>query len=187
MKRFFIGLSSLLALLLVIYLIHSFGFLGGLISTLLTGVAVYLVYNRIVFLQELNRYANMYEDVFVVSCHPRSGEIPEIEVEELEEFIVFCDYQDVIQTVEEEKYWLRKSGNMFFDQSLSVNQQLLVIPIIFQDGKHIAETWSDFPERVVKEIQTRRVLRHDMLKRADPDWYNKFGNLQRGVNWQKKY
>lgn len=167
------------------FLVWFLGFLIGGIGSIMVLVISIIVNSRIEKILLLNEYANEYENIYVVSNHPRYEtqiKLPN----EIEDFVVRCSYEDVIKTIHIQKELLREANNrLFCDPNLKEDQRLKVIPIIFQDGEFVNESWKQFKKRVIFEIKEDRSIRHAMLKATDPIWYNKHGNNQSGIIWSK--
>lgn len=134
--------------------------------------------------QLVRYYEKVYENRYVVSCRPITGarfDLPE----DLEDLVVWSDYEAVLETVEEEKDWLLKAGNEWATKpGIDEKARISVVGFIFRDAEAINETWeAEFPARVIREIQADRAKRHRKLKKYAPEWYNQYGNSQRGVSW----
>ena len=139
--------------------------------------------DRIDHLYKLDDYNERLEDVFVVSRCPGTGEQFEPWGDEFDELITWADHEDVRLEVEEQKNWLKLSGNAFYnDERLSETAKLKVFGIIFQDAEFINERWGEeFRSRVRSFIEERRAKRHPALQKESVTWYDKHGNRQRGI------
>ncbi len=171
-------------IILFVVLIAKFGLAMGGILFLFSMLVVVLIYYRVDYVMTISHYGQLYENIYVVSNHPNTDD--SIDLPELNELIVCCKYHDVMTIVDEQKKWLTESKNPFFvDPALTDRQRLQVIPIIYQDGKYVNESWRKFAKRVKAEIQEDRANRHEMLKKTNNDWYMKYSNHQKNVNWGK--
>lgn len=177
---------SLFSFLLCAVLMLKFGFLFGGIASLVTIVAAVLLVNRIEYVMTLNEYAKEYENIYVISNHPKTNEAVVLP-EDLDELAVQSSFKDVFNTIDEQRYWLTEAQNPFFvDEKLKEEQKLQIVPIIYKDGQFVNETWSEFRSRVISEIKEDRAKRHAMLKATDDVWYQKHSNNQSGIAWNKK-
>lgn len=182
MKKTAIIITLFFAFLLII----EMGFVFGSMLSIFISLLVYLVYARISHILTVNEFSKKYEDIYVVSCNPNTGEelaLPN----DIVDLVVFVPYEEVINEVNNQKDLLLESSNTFYcDPKLTEEQKIKVIPIIFKDGKNVNEKWKNqFKKRVIIEIEESRANRHEMLKQADPNWYHKNSNSQNGVVWQK--
>lgn len=171
--------------ILAIFLVARLGFAIGSLALLLSSVVVYLVWHRINYIQTIAYYAKQYENIYIISNHPDSDD--KVFDEEAGYIVVCVAYSEVMREVSNQEKLLTESRNQFFcDSGLKDHQRIRVVPIIFQDGQFINETWKEFKKRAIAEIQEDRSSRHAMLKNADSAWYHKYGNNQRHVEWVKK-
>lgn len=132
--------------------------------------------------KKMNSYENRFEDVYVVSNHPKDEREVWIMDEEIDRLIVRVDFEKVIKQVREEKKWLEKSGNDFYiGEGLNEKNRLKVLPIIFRDGKYVNESWEEFEERVLMEVKKSREERHERLRGAGLEYYHKYMNFQKGL------
>jgi len=170
---------------LCISLIYKLGLAFGGMAFCLSVVVGWLVWDRVLLLRKVKRYSDMYENIYVVSNHPETGEL--VDIGKFREMIVNSEYDRVLVNVGKEERWLRRVKNEFFvDEALNDNQRLKVIPIIYQDGEFVNETFKEFRKRVIMEIKEDRRKRHAFLKKMDQGWYMKYGNKQREVIWKRK-
>lgn len=150
------------------------------VAVLLTGLVVRRVWDRIEEGRLLRYYEGRFENVYVVSRHPRTGEEFTLG-EDLDPLVVWADHSEVFATVKEEEEWLDRSGNDW-----KAKGEIKVLPFIFQDAEAINENWvSEFPARVIDAIRNDRAKHHRRIKKSAPDWYNQHGNGQRGVIWER--
>ena len=180
--KFFI---TLLSVFITFFLIFNFGFaFGGIASLIIIGISI-MLNDRIEYIQTLNEYSEIYENIYVVSNHPETNEVIQLP-KRLEALIVASSYKNVHQCINIEKKWLESAKNPFFvDPNLTDEQRIRVIPIIYQDGQYINENWKQFKKRVVFEIKEDREKRHEMLKRTNEKWYHQHSNHQIGVSWKE--
>lgn len=170
---------------LAAFLIFKFGFAVGGLLFIVSCLVIFLVWHRVNYLQTIARYAKKYENIYIVSNQPDTDE--EIFIEAVDHLIINCCHSGVIETVKDQQQLLQVSKNPFFsDPSLTDSQKLQVIPVIFQDGEFVNESFKQFRKRVIALIEQDRASRHAMLKKADAIWYNKHSNNQRSVQWIKK-
>lgn len=186
MKYLFI----LLSMIFLAYFFTEFEFRDAMIATLVSGVLMHLVNDRVKYYFRMKKYAEMYENIYVVSCHPRDQSKhseQEVDLEGLNELIVCVPYSDVMKEIQVQAALLRESKNQHFnDPELTDNERLQIVPIIFRDAEAINETWKQFKKRVKQEIEEDRAERHAILKNTDSDWYHKYANYQRGISWNRK-
>jgi len=180
-----IKIGVLLFLLMAGFLVLRFGLaFGGLTGLILCGF-LFLLWERLGYLAKMRHYATMYENIYVVSNHPDDDR--EVKIGGLEKVIVNVGYSFVVKEVQQQIRCLEKSGNVFHaDHSLTDYQRIAVLPLIYQDGEFINESWKEFKERVELTIKTERSYRHAMLKKADEIWYNVYSNDQNGMEWKKQ-
>lgn len=140
---------------------------------------------------EEDRYKTMYEDIFVISRNPdaKRWEDEEFDLwaEDVEELVVWADFEKVRKEVQRQENLLYVNGNKFWiDEELEPEERIRVIPIILKDGEFINEEWGEeFRDRCREVIQEQRKHRHRILKEYDPDWYDEVSNRQKGVAWSK--
>lgn len=170
--------------MLAVFLIANLGFAMGCLASLLSALVVFLIWHRIDYIQTIAHYAKQYENIYVVSNHPDTDD--EVFIQEVDHLIVNASYTDVMREVKDQERWLSESKNAFFcDPALKDHQRLQVIPIIYQDGQFVNESFKQFRKRVIEEIKKDRAERHAMLKKTDAAWYHKYSNNQRSVEWTK--
>jgi len=168
-------------------LIYNFGvYIGGLLS-LLCGVLGYVIVMRIEKEIEERKYMSMWEDIFVVSRHPKTGEQIDLG-DDLDRFVVWVNYEDVFIEVCRIEGILRKIGNDAFCNPTYTDDELSKVHgVIFQSGEHINEDWGyKFRARLKNMIMDSREKNHKILKERDAEWYAYFGDNQKGVTWQKQ-
>lgn len=180
----FLWISVFVGLVIKYEIRREFAALVASVAVYLSVVAFRKFWDRLEEGRLVRYYETIWENRYVVSRHPRTGEEFDLP-EELEELVVWTDYEDVIGTVQEEKDWLVKSDNRWATKpGIDEKARISVLGFIFQDAEAINENWeSEFPARVIREIQEDRAKRHRRLKKYDADWYNLHGNRQRGVSW----
>ena len=171
-------LILLLVLCFAGFLIYKFGLAVGGISFCLCMLIIFLLYHTIDHIMTIHDYAKQYENIYVVSNHPKLK--TELFIEDLDEFIINVPYKEVLESVEDQKKILVKAKNELFN-----NDNLKVIPIIYQDGQFVNETWKQFKKRVSSEIKEDRAKRHKRMKQTDNIWYMQYSNYQNGVSWKK--
>ncbi len=178
-------LLFLILLFLCIGILLKFGVVVGGFIILISGFVAKAVFDKIDYSRTIDEYKTKYEDIFVISRHPDTDNEFKLPTG-FDQFVVWADFEDVMEEVKDQKEWLREAGNMFFvDPGLKEHEKIQVHAIIFQDGEFVNEDWSEeFPERAIIEIKNKRVIRHGLLREANLDWYNKHSNRQRGVAWQ---
>lgn len=167
----------------LLWLVYLLGPTAGAISFTVIAVLVLILRRRVIYLMTLSEYRKRIENIYVVSRHPSTGEWLEFG-SDLDNLITWVKYPHVVEQAEKQKEWLALAGNEHFtDEVLSEGQRLQVRTIIYQDGKHVNETWEQFGKRVKAEVQADRQERHSVLKDADSSWYDKYGNHQNGIDW----
>ena len=162
-------------------LIHFLGLAFGGIAAVMSFGLFFLAGERLEYYQTRNEYVNRHENVYVISRSPETEERISLP-NSISSLVVHCSFFEVINTVEKCKEWLRVSNNRFYcDADLQDFEKLKVLWFIFQDGENINETWKEFRKRVIEGIKEDRQMRHKVLKKARPDWYQKYGNFQKGI------
>ena len=183
MKPFF----TLLSIAFLVYFFTAFEFYDAILATLASGVLMYLLENRVTYYLTLLQYADRYENIYIISNHPKIKGHKHSE-EEVDfkgipfELIVCVEHRLVINEIAYQTRLLVESKNTHFnDPDLTEEQRLQIKPIIFQDAEFINETWKQFQKRVKHEIHADRLQRHAMLKQSSPIWYHKHANFQHGI------
>lgn len=134
--------------------------------------------------RRMNEARGRIEPRFVISRHPRTGQAVNSLPEALEKLTLHVPYKRVARTVEEQKELLAESGNAYYaDEALSEEDRLPVIPIIYQDGKHVNESWAEFELRAARKAAKVRARWHERLRQADRGYYMKYRHGQQGIEW----
>lgn len=164
-----------------IFVISKLGLAVGGFALLITGIAFAFLFKTFRRMYELHKARARYEDIFVVTNHPKTDEEVVLQDEYLDGLIVNVPFSEAYETAERIKGLLRDAPNKsFVDESLSDEEGLRVFLIIWRDADHPAEEWEEFArERVAREVKTRLTVRHPHLMKADPTWYMKYSNGQR--------
>ena len=165
---------------LVGFTFAKFSFLAGLFATLFCGMAIVTLLTTIDNFSRLKVYEKRKNHIYVVTRHPDTGQEPP-GLTNLYKYIVFCDHDKAIKTKNKQVQLLTKSGNPLFDPGVTPDKKnrIKVEAFIFQDGGFDCETFSeDFVLRV-RETITKEVQEFNArMKKANEDWYHKFGNNQ---------
>lgn len=169
-------------------LIPKLGLAVGGFATLVTFILTAVIVDRIEHFNDVVKARKQYEDLFVVSNHPKTGEeVGKLDDDYLEDLLIRVPFNQVIKTVKSETEFLIDSGNRHIENdNIKEKYRLQVIPIIYRDGEFICETWTEYQERIVATMKQRLSERHKVLQDEDRDWYNKFSNRQAGVAWTVK-
>jgi hypothetical protein len=125
----------------------------------------------------MKKYKNIFNNLYIVSNEPSTGET--LTIESLDKYIIKADYRNVLKEAQKQECLLIRSGNPFFVKKLTSNQNLKVIPIVFQSGEHIVESWEEYKERVIFTIKSDLSQRHQYLKKHSLEWYSKTADLQK--------
>lgn len=177
--------SYILLAVVGIALIVKFGlYLGGMLS-LVCGLVGYFI--AVAIRQELleRSLKGKWEDIFVVTRHPDTDE--EIDLGELNEFVVWVAYGEAHREAERLRELLRKVNNdAFCNEDYSEDERMKVHVKIFKSGEHINERFGiQFRTRLISDIKEARKRVHTRLKRDKPDWYKVYGDHQKGYLWEK--
>lgn len=164
-----------------IYVISKLGLAVGGFAVLITGIAIGFSFKTLKRMYELHKAKARFEDVFVVTNHPKTDEEVVLDDEYLDGLIVNVPFADAYETGQHIEGLLRDAPNKsFVDESLTDEEGLRVFLIIWRDAGHPAEEWEEFKgERVAREIKARLSVRHPHLMKANPVWYMKNSNGQR--------
>lgn len=185
MQKIFNFALIVVTLTIVSFLIYSLGLAFGGLASLLSGVLAWLVVDKIRETVNVLSLRRRWENVYVVSCHPKTGEPASIP-EELEGLVVNAPFRLVWKTARKYERHLQESGNKFAADDCPEKSRVKVLTLIYQDGRNASETWGEFEERVVQEIREDRAVRNEDLRNADFVWYMKHGNRQAGVRWSRE-
>lgn len=133
---------------------------------------------------EKKKARDRIENVYLVSCHPRTGQTPI--VGQMEEFIEFVNYSQVMQRKKEWEALLLESGNKFFkNDEIEKRIWIEVVVIFFRHGEFVNEDFEEeFGQRVDAEVRLNRAGRHKLLAEKGP-WYFKEWHGQHCVEWKK--
>lgn len=139
------------------------------ILILLSGVISYVISS----LEERNFYASVYEDLHVVSNHPRTGRafLFSGDLEEANRYIINVPYNKVQKTARKTRRLLYEAGNPNINPDLEAAQRVDVHTHTFQEGGRVNETWEEFCEYVENQIKENRAKRHEMMYQKSFEWY----------------
>lgn len=127
-------------------------------------------------MRKIRRYGDRYENIYVVENPP--GVEMKDELPQVQHLLITVPKGKVLETVMEEKEMLNKAGN---------RRNVEVIPIHFQSGIHVNETFEQYADRAWEMIKADRSARHEKIKEKDPEWYlrNHHGEGERAtVNYE---
>lgn len=167
----------------IVVVFKEFDFALALGIILVSGVLMAVISGINDRIQTNLAYNKIIEPLYVISRHPKTNE--EFECGILSEFVIWSKYKKVTEEIEHQQFLLHRSKNPFMDEKLTERQKIAVIPLIFQDGVHVNESWKQFRKRCIQYIKDTRAERHAYLKQSDDVWYMKFSNNQ-SVEWEKK-
>lgn len=174
--KYFLGVG------LLVVLIRLLGFAWGPLVGLVAMVLFAAIRKEYRAVKTLERYGRRIENIYVVTKHPETGEKPFLgDLGTIDGLVRFAPYGRATKTMNTEQGLLQQSGNHFWQQG-----KIDIIPIIFQDGVNVNESWGEFEQRVIEEIKQDRAKRHEGLKAQNSVWYMEHGNDERQVyEWEK--
>ena len=141
----------------------------------------FLMHYRALRYFHLKKLRDRINHIFVISNHQYDNE-KKVILAGLQRFIINVPYNSVLMEKARIEKDLEESGNNFWKEK--GNRKLKVIPIIYQDGVNVCEDWMEFHERCKGIIQNELSEWHKTLKQTKPIWYDKFANLQLGIEYE---
>lgn len=130
------------------------------------------------------RARDRIENVYLVSCHPKTNHSPF--AGPMEEFIEFVPYAEVMKRKNEWEKLLEESGNKFWkNKELEERPWIEIVVIFFRHGEFVNEDFDeDFGQRVEAEVRLNRANRHKELAKKG-SWYLREWHGQNCVEWKK--
>lgn len=180
MKNAFNVVLTIIALSVAGFMVTQLGLAFGGIAFLLSSLSSVFLVDKIRESVDRLSLRRRLENVYVVSCHPVTKEQAEVGPD-LDKVIFWASFRQTYKTARKYERWLEESGNRFVGPDVPDRYRLKVVPIIFQDGANVNETFEEFADRVVAEIREDRSIRLSALRDQDPLRFQKYANRQVGV------
>lgn len=168
-----ISIIIILSLILsaILYQLHFF---LSLMAMVIVAFPIYEKIQQFIEIVDLEKWAVVKENIYIISNHPSNGDELHIEDDDLRACCFFVPHNQVHQTAIDIKNKLIKSNNKrYIGKGLEAHQKLKVHELIYRFGSNCNEDfYTDFSNRVIPFIKRDRKARHSSLSTTeDKEWY----------------
>lgn len=133
----------------------------------------------------LKRVRDRLENVYLVGCHPVTGERPD--VGQMEEFCFFVEHGEMEEAVKQWEADLTESGNpLWQNEEVRPAFRIKIKCWLFQDGEFVNESLGEYGERVEWDVKGDRSKRHGQMSQMKRGWYKFAHHGLNVVGWSNE-